>query len=606
MSETIATVDKSFDVALGEGHGTITIRVVVVDKAMPSTSSPGPDDGVPADAGAEEALPEPDKRPVSSFMEEPKRGRQCCVFLINGQRQHAWDNQFIVRDLDLKYLRNRMVVVVDCDGLKPEAVAELMQGSRHQFYEGTIYSALEARVVATLKGDPDLRRLEEEAEDEISNLQAGDESVKAALDQLIEAHHDLASRVDHGHAQPGEASRDERAPGTMEQSRDAVVAGDPSIGVAAGEPMLLLRPDVATIRLKPNERRRFLIYARPETAWKSLATHVVTLDPPVKELQVARTAQLAGEEVALTFVEPEDFDDDEYPIETTLRSTAVFKGATEPRILERRLVINPSKKGPPKPPTPLKDEPTLLRVTSRLPIKLLMGGPDVHVKLRWDGKDELAAGTSPAWSFRVTCESPSIGPHTFLTRPTGGRFELLIRAEPGLAAGEQLKFDVEAVGPGKALSTAFLADVVEPPSPRRIATRSLGGGQRRPPYALLYVERKDWNEATCWGQTWSGDAAGSFEPPGKSPLTIFINQDMDLMASYRESLVAKKLVESTIKQRVNRYTTHVAFHLYQMYEKKKQVEAQPGGATDAPTEEQMRDEIQRVAKTLLRLMEVTQ
>ena len=71
-----------------------------------------------------------------------------------------------MRDLELKYLRNRMIVVVDCDGLKPEAIAHLMQGSRHQFFEGTVYSALESRVVATLKGDPDLRRLEEEAEDD--------------------------------------------------------------------------------------------------------------------------------------------------------------------------------------------------------------------------------------------------------------------------------------------------------------------------------------------------------------------------------------------------------------------------------------------------------
>ena len=146
----------------------------------------------------DEVLPDTDKRPTATFLEEPKRGRQCCVFLINGQRQHAWDNQFIVRELEFKYLRSRMIVVVDCDGLKPDAIAHLMQGSRFQFFEGTVYSALESRVIATLKGDPDLRRLEEEAEDEISSLQAGDEAVKAALDQLIEAHHDAAPNSSQG------------------------------------------------------------------------------------------------------------------------------------------------------------------------------------------------------------------------------------------------------------------------------------------------------------------------------------------------------------------------------------------------------------------------
>lgn len=605
MPTTIARLDKSLDAALMEGHGTIMIRVVVVDKALAAAAAPALEDSTPADAGAEEVLPDTDKRPVSSFLEEPKRGRQCCVFLINGQRQHAWDNQFIVRDLELKYLRNRMIVVVDCDGLKPEAVADLMQGSRNQFYEGAVYSALETRVIATLKGDPDLRRLEEEAEDEISSLQAGDEAVKAALDQLIEAHHDLAAHVHHGHTEAGEASRDEKALGALMQARDVVTESEPLGGMPAGEPILLIRPDVATIRLRPNEDRQFSICPRPEDAWKVVETHVVTFDPPIKELRVTRTSQLAGEQVALTFVEPEDFDDDEYPIETTFRSTAVFKGITEPRILERRVVINPPRTRDPTPPVPLKNDPTFVRVSSRQPIKILIGGPDVHVKLRWDGKDELVIGSAPVWTFRVTCESPSVEPQMFLTRPTAGRFELLIQATPGLSAGEQLKFDVEAVGPGKTLATAFLANVVEPPSPRKATTKLPGGGQRRPPYDLRYVERLSWKDDTCWGQSWSGDDPGAFDPPSpKSPLTIFINQDMDLLATYRDSLVAKKLAETTIKQRINKYTAHVAFHLYQMYEKKKQVEAQPDGNTEAPNEDQMRDEVQRVARTLLKLMEV--
>lgn len=288
---TTVELDKSLDTALSEGYGTIEIRVVVLEKGLGAAAAPT-DDGVPVDAGQEEILPDTDRRPVAGYLEEPKRGRQCCVFLINGQRQHAWDNQFIVRDLDLKYLRNRMIVVIDCDGLKPEAAAELMQGSRQQFYEGIVYSALESRVLATLKGDPDLRRLEEEAEDEISSLQAGDEAVKAALDQLIEAHHEAAAHIDHGHDQPGESSRDERAPGSLIQSVDVVIDGDSTVGVATSEPTLELRPDVATIRLKPNEIRKFLIYARPESYWTALESLALTFDPPLKELQVTRTSQL--------------------------------------------------------------------------------------------------------------------------------------------------------------------------------------------------------------------------------------------------------------------------------------------------------------------------
>lgn len=607
MSTVVAQLDKVLDTALNEGYGAIAIRVVVLAKHAVAASTAGDADDAPADAAPDEVLPDTDKRPFATFLEEPKRGRQCCVFLINGQRQHAWDNQFVVRDLDLKYLRNRMLVIVDCDGLKPEAIAELMQGSRHQFYEGTVYSAVESRVVATLKGDPDLRRLEEEAEDEISSLQAGDEAVKAALDQLIEAHHDAAAHTDHGHAQIGAESRQEGKPGALSQTENVVVQGESDLGTPSTEPVLNLRPDVATIRLKPNEARRVTISSTPDVCWKLVETVVATFDPPVKELQITRTSQISGEDVELKFVEPDDFDNDEYPIETTLRATAMFKGFQGPRVVERRVVVTPKKQPPPPPPpSGLKDDPTTIKVTSRQPIKIVVGGPDVHVKLKWDGKDELLEGTPPTWALRVSCESPSVEPQTFLTRPVNGRFELLIQAAPGLKAGEQLKFDVEAVGSGKTLATAFTADVVDPPSARKVSQKITGGSQRRPPYFLMYIKRENWDDETCWGGTWSAAEAGSFEEPSaKVPLTIFVNQDMELLATYRESLLAKKHAEATIQQRINKYTTHVAFHLYQMYETKKQGQARPNDGFEAPNDEQMRDEIQRVARTLIKLMEVS-
>ena len=599
---TVAQLDKSLGAALNEGYGTIAIRVVVLEKAMAAASAPNAADETPADAMPDEVLPDTDKRPISTFLEEPKRGRQCCVFLINGQRQHAWDNTFVVRDLELKYLRNRMIIVVDCDGLKPEAIAHLMQGSRFQFLEGTVYSALETRVVATLKGDPDLRRLEEEAEEEISSLQAGDEAVKAALDQLIEAHHDAAPHASHGTTQGGEASRSEGESGTLTQTENVVVKTDSAVGAPATEPTISLRPDVTTIRLKPNDARRYLVFANPEESWKTLESMAVTLDPPVKEFQITRTSQIAGEEIALQFVQPEDFDEDEYPIETVLRCTGTFKGFPEHRIVERRIVVTPSKKRNPRPAPPLKDDPTFLKVTSRQPIKILLGGPDVHVKLRWDGKDDLVVGHKPTWSFRTSCESPSVEPQTFLTHPVEGRFEILIQAAVGLKSGEQLKFDVEAIGPGKTISTSFLADVVEPPSARKISMKLHGGRQRRPPYELRYVMKNDWGEENCWGHAWSGENAGSFDPPtAKSPLTILINQDMDLLTNYRDSLIANKNAETTIQQRINKYTAHVAFHLYQMYERTKR-----DNEVETLNEEQMDAEIQRVSRTLLKLMQVSQ
>src|SRR5438445_7847489 len=52
------------------------------------------------------------RRPLGSYLESSK-GKRCCVFLVNGQRQESLDNSFIVQELGFKYLRNRMMIVVD-------------------------------------------------------------------------------------------------------------------------------------------------------------------------------------------------------------------------------------------------------------------------------------------------------------------------------------------------------------------------------------------------------------------------------------------------------------------------------------------------------------
>ena len=81
---------------------------------------------------------------------------------------------------------------------------------------------------------------------------------------------------------------------------------------------------------------------------------------------------------------------------------------------------------------------------------------------------------------------------------------------------------------------------------------------------------------------------------------------MDLLTTYRDGLIAKKNAETTIQHRINKYTAHVAFHLYQMYMKSKAAGSESGAVSEALSEDQMRDEIHRVSRTLLRLMEVSQ
>ena len=200
MGTPAITLEKGSpsEVSVGQ-FGSISIRVVVLPKVKKMDKGQTPKANVePLDLEESEFLPQTGKTPLLSYLESGKGGKQCRVFLVNGQRQDSLDNNFIIQELGFKYLRSRMMIIVDVDLLTPEALGKLTQGSRQGFYRGNIFDAITKRLVSTLKGDPDLERLEQEAEEEVSDLKAGDEKVKHTLDQLIDSHDDHAIRMAEG------------------------------------------------------------------------------------------------------------------------------------------------------------------------------------------------------------------------------------------------------------------------------------------------------------------------------------------------------------------------------------------------------------------------
>ena len=102
------------------------------------------------------------------------------MFLVNGQRHHAWDKTFISRDLGFKSLRDRTMVIVDLDGLAVGAMSEIMQGSRQGLYEGKVYNAIRDRVIHT-QVESRMKRLQVEAERKALDMRAGDSAVKSKL-----------------------------------------------------------------------------------------------------------------------------------------------------------------------------------------------------------------------------------------------------------------------------------------------------------------------------------------------------------------------------------------------------------------------------------------
>jgi hypothetical protein len=602
---TTLELDKTYAAGV-RTHGTIQIRVVVVKPKKKDEPTPSADEQEPIEEGSS---------PLSSYLERSAHGKQCVVFIINGQRHDALDSNFIARELGFKYLRLRTMIIVDLDGLTHEAISEIVQGSRQGLYEGDVFGAIRARMIATLKGDPDLTRLQTEAEQQISELQAGDEVVRQKLDQLIEAHHSAGSHQNAGAGEAGLKAGEEQGFGPEKRQR-VVMEATPDVGAAGTPPVLTIDPDVSRIRLRSGIERSLVIAASPNGHWSRLDGIQVRVQPAIEELSVNEKRGAESLELRMSFAEPAGFDQDEYPLVTSLQVVGRFKGFDDARVIEREIVISrkPGLPPPPPPPPVLRQNPTFLRVVSRQPVKLAAGGASTHVRLRWDGDDSLTSGSAPSWSLRARCLSMGTFPSIGFSQPKDGRFELLLDTPHGLIPNQQLDFEVEAAGPaGQRLVATFSGQVIETPpapEPRRTAARvPETASQRRPPYELKVVHESEWDTGTCWGtQAWTkNDVAAFTEPTDSTPLTLIINADAEELKVYRESLLKRSLDEATIQERMTRYTAHVAFHLYQMYRfRKERQEAQSADeALRVPGEDEMRLEIARVATTLIRLMEVS-
>jgi len=338
----------------------------------------------------------------------------------------------------------------------------------------------------------------------------------------------------------------------------------------------------------------------------------LTVDPVTAGLTATLNRGESNAELEVEFLEPQDFDAEAYPIEATLRVMASFADETEMRLIEKNLVIRPRKPRPPGPPRVLLDVPTYLRVSSRQPVRLVAGGPDSHVRIVWDGKDSLTFDPTPEWTFHATCKSHPHFPGVTFTKPTNGRFEALVHTPAEFLVGTKVEFEIQANGLGGAkLTTNMAGEVVAPPGPKKVSTEIPARGQRRPPYKLMYITEDTFGTMTRWGdETWNaGHAAAFIEAKGGEPLTLCINQDFGLLKTYLDGQISKKHDEQRMEEKKTKYISHVAYHLYQMSlgkdEITKQVES--GAASEEvrpPTDEEMQLEINRVASTLIRLMEV--
>ncbi len=433
-----AALDKTYTAEVEDNYGNMKIRVVVLRQKDEGTD--GEDPSLPAEA-FDGDVADTGKRPIDPFLESPKRGKECCVFLINGQRQDAWDNVFVVRDLNLGRLRQRMIVVVDLDKLKPEAISELMQGSRQGFYQGNVYGAISRKLIKTLRKDPDLEKIQEDAQQSLLEMKTADEAVKSKLDKLIDGFHAAAAATGPGGG-GAEGTTASAGPffGNNTTTGDVVTVAAPGTGLAADRPVIIPDPPTASVRLTPNTSSTFCVVADPASEWANLQDFTARLEPEVKCLDLAIEQGTDRVKLTVTFTEPEEVDEEEYPFNSTITAFAKFAGQAMPRMLEVPVVIVRPRKVGKRKPRVLRADPTYLRVATRQPIPLVSGGPTKHVRLIWDGEDSLVVGDPAAWVFSARCISLDSFPTPGISHSGAGRVDVLVDSPHGFIAGAISEF----------------------------------------------------------------------------------------------------------------------------------------------------------------------
>lgn len=115
------------------------------------------------------------KTPSAAFV-EPSRP---IVLTLNGQSHAEFSSLLVRRYAELPYLRSRLIVHVDCNGLTPDAKRTLFVSNREEARRGALYDLVQSEVIRALKSDDDLARLNAEARNK--GLHEEDESAVKQL-----------------------------------------------------------------------------------------------------------------------------------------------------------------------------------------------------------------------------------------------------------------------------------------------------------------------------------------------------------------------------------------------------------------------------------------
>ena len=109
------------------------------------------------------------------------------IFTINGQTHGSLPSSFFTRkSVDLSYLKNSLLVSVDCSFIDTESREQLIMNSRDRLRKTEFLSSIEDALEEILKEHPGLRALKESRRrEELSNMIGDSKPIKEVLNKII-------------------------------------------------------------------------------------------------------------------------------------------------------------------------------------------------------------------------------------------------------------------------------------------------------------------------------------------------------------------------------------------------------------------------------------
>ena len=521
---------------------------------------------------------------LDSYLDAPKSPRNVAITL-NGQRQEFLDKTFIKDSTRLSFLRDYLLVQVECENLSLRRKKDIFTATRQRIREGAGRLDLIKRVVTdALKNDEKLRKLEEErAEATLSKMdEKSEKEVRGLLDRLITS---PQTSIRGGVEAPSTEGAGEV---TKFQPKDPptyleIVNGEDAIEFLPGEAQKI------TLEMDgPDD-----IFER-RTNRASLTIELSSI-PSVK---ITRGPARSGR-INIQITIPKNT-----PLDTTgvVRCSLDMDNLPSPLKAEEKsfTVV------PPLPPFAATEPPTRLSIAGKKESLLhLRRGRKTSIGIYTDAADDILTRTTSPAIFGAECSVP--GSNVVGRRgPSEGRMQICIftseTTNDGTVGTLTIKFQL---ADGKIIEDK--RDCVVVPPPEKHPPRPRGGGSQQRPepnYEIIQVKKDDDN----WVRFgWDESYVGKYEPSDK--LYLYVSRDHIKLIEEIERRKNAGEHSEQIEKAWRRYFAHVAYHLYLHH--KSQQSPQPTEGEQMSTlssgggqqpEEVLKTEMERVSQTILLLL----